>query len=92
MIFTWHVGLGGSLGVWPGGHDYDCRPSALLPPRPPFVCRNAWVQVGGRVPLGIDVVLRHVPVELYMEFVPGVFAYPTVEFLAQGGFGFRWYW
>jgi hypothetical protein len=92
LVLTWHIGIGGSLGVWPVGHGYDCRVTIPLPPGGPLTCRTAWVQPGVRAPLGFEVVLRDVPLELYAEFAPGVYVYPTIEFLAQGGFGARWYW
>jgi hypothetical protein len=91
LVLTWHIGLGGSLGVWPAGHDYDCRDGDLVTPGIQPVCRTAWVQPGVRAPLGFEVVLRDVPLELYAEFAPGVLVYPMIEFLAQGGFGVRWY-
>jgi hypothetical protein len=88
---TWHVGLGGALGVWPVGHDYDCRAPDPLQPDLPQVCRTAWVQPGARAPLGFDLRFHEIPLELYVEFAPGAFFYPVVEFLGQGGFGGRWY-
>jgi len=88
---TWHVGLGAALGIWPVGHDYDCSaPDPLQPDLPP-VCRNAWVQPGARVPLGFDLRFHEIPLDLYVEFAPGAFFYPRIEFLGQGGFGARWY-
>jgi hypothetical protein len=89
---TWHIGLGGALGVWPVGHAYDCRaPDPLQPDLPP-VCRTVWVQPGARAPLGFDLRFHEVPLELYVEFAPGAFFYPVLEFLGQGGFGARWHW
>ena len=92
LVLTWHIGIGGSLGVWPAGHDYDCRDADPVLPGIQPACRTAWVQPGVRAPLGFDVVFRNLPLELYAEFAPGVLVYPMIEFLAQGGFGLRWYW
>jgi len=92
LVLTWHIGIGGSLGVWPAGHDYDCRDADPVLPGIQPACRTAWVQPGVRAPLGFEVVFRDLPLELYAEFAPGVLVYPMIEFLAQGGFGARWYW
>ncbi|MBI5490037.1 MAG: hypothetical protein HY905_22075 [Deltaproteobacteria bacterium] len=88
---TWHVGIGGSLGVWPVGSDYDCRDADPVLEGVQAQCRTAWVQPGVRVPLGLEMIFRDFPLELFVEFAPGVIAYPMVEFLGQGGFGARWY-
>jgi hypothetical protein len=92
LEFTWHAGLGASLGVWPAGHDYDCSgPDPMLGEEGPVTCREAWVQPGVRVPMGLELNFRDVPLEIFVEFAPGVFAYPEVGFLGQGGVGARWY-
>ncbi|MBI5502793.1 MAG: hypothetical protein HY907_21285 [Deltaproteobacteria bacterium] len=89
--FTWHVGIGASLGVWPAGSEYDCSGGDPMTGGVPSECSTAWVQPGARVPLGIEMIFREVPLELFAEFAPGVIAYPEVGFLGQGGFGARWY-
>ena len=89
--FTWHVGGGASLGVWPVGSEFDCRDADPLTEGMQAQCRTAWVQPGVRLPLGLEMSFREVPLELFVEFAPGVIAYPMVEFLGQGGVGARWY-
>lgn len=89
--FTWHVGIGASLGVWPAGHDYDCRDTDPSTEGIQAQCARAWVQPGVRLPLGIEMLFRSFPLEIFAEFGGGVVAYPVVEFLGQGGMGARWY-
>ena len=49
------------------------------------------VTVGLRVPLGLAFMIRPVPIEVFMEVVPGVHVVPNVAALVDAGIGARVY-
>jgi hypothetical protein len=49
------------------------------------------VVLGARVPLGLAFLFREAPIELFLEVVPGVYVFPAVAALVDGGIGARVY-
>lgn len=48
------------------------------------------ISVGARFPAGVLYVFRTVPLEISLEFVPGLYLFPDTAFLAMGGIGIRY--
>jgi len=49
------------------------------------------VTVGARVPLGLAFMIREIPIEVFLEVVPGVHVVPSVDALVDAGLGARFY-
>ncbi len=49
------------------------------------------VDFGPRVPLGLSLLIRNAPVEIFGEVAPGLLVAPIIEPMVQGGIGVRFY-
>lgn len=73
-----HVGIGGKLTFW----DRD---------RGRYRDDDSEIGIAIRVPLGIDLLLRSVPLEFFLEIVPGLFIIPGTNADIDAGIGVRYY-
>lgn len=87
---SFHIGAGMFLGVWYNRYwDYGCRydPAA----RRYYDCHDSDAGFGGHFPVGLDFLFQDVPIELSLEFAPGVWFYPYIGFSAFGGAHVRYF-
>jgi hypothetical protein len=81
---TWYVGPGLFLAlVEPGTVPYFPGPFWY----PGY--RSAWL--GLRVPIGLDLAFKNLPIEIFLEGVPMLLAFPVVGFGMGASLGLRFY-
>ncbi len=84
----WHVGVGGFVGIW--FDDYRCDRWSADPRR----CED-WdddgAGFGAHFPVGLDMMFRGAPIELFLEAAPGLWIFPGTDFSIFGGFGARYF-
>jgi hypothetical protein len=83
---SFHVGAGFFLGAWWGYrysdhfcHSYDPATHHY------YDCDDSGMGFGAHFPVGLDFFFKAVPIELSLEFAPGLWFYPWVDFAPQGG-------
>lgn len=77
-----YVGIGGRFNFWFKDEDHHYWGGAK---------HSGRVGVGVRVPVGIAFHLNKVPVDVFLEIVPGVGLFPGVGFHLDGAIGARYY-
>ena len=55
------------------------------------VIYRTGLSVGFRIPLGITFLFQEVPIDIFLEIVPGLQLFPETAFRANGGIGVRWF-
>lgn len=73
-----YVGIGGKLAVF--GDD-----------RPKRSIDDDKVAFGLRIPVGISMFFRRVPIEIFLEIAPGIRLFPATRADVDGGIGVRFY-
>jgi hypothetical protein len=81
-----HVGAGASVVVLPIVGKRTTIP-ALLYHRAPT---QLWA--GVRVPVGVDLAFRDIPVDIVLDVVPTILAYPGLGVGVGASIGARWWW
>jgi len=72
-----YVGIGGKLAFWDRGNGRYRD--------------DGDIGIALRVPLGIDLLLRSVPLEFFLEIVPGIYIIPGTNAEIDAGIGVRYY-
>lgn len=81
---SWYVGIGG----WATLFAYYAR-GPYVPGYRWYGPSNVWL--GARVPIGVNLALREVPFELYVEAAPAILVFPWITFGLGFSIGARFY-
>ncbi|MDY0004034.1 MAG: DUF3996 domain-containing protein [Polyangia bacterium] len=78
-----YFGVGAKLTLWFTDHDHRYWGS--------WGGHDGYVGVGIRVPVGIAFNLNRIPLDFFLEVVPGVGLFPGIGFFVDGAIGVRYY-
>jgi hypothetical protein len=77
-----YIGLGGRFNFWYSESDHHYWGGDK---------HNGRIGAGLRVPIGIDFQLNKVPLDIFVEVVPGLGVFPGVGVFVDGAVGVRYY-
>lgn len=84
---SWFIGGGGWLGVFQGHRSY--RQFVVTPLT--YGVYGSPLFLAARIPIGLDLALQSIPLELYLEGVPAINVFPVITFGIGVAAGARFY-
>lgn len=80
FVLSWYIGIGGWATIYGS------------PQGPAFAYYGTSnFTLAARVPIGLDMALQTVPIELYLEAVPAVLVFPGIDFAIGASLGARFW-